>query len=125
MNNIYLTKFATILRAALKKFIHVCNQFHHCSAIIDLQICHTKTKIYKLIFRLFNSRSITGTLVHGKIATSVTTAVTKSAGVTSYVILSKLSVFLFFQFDKHDFLLVNVFLTSWSGSPKNGISVNI
>ncbi|KYN02505.1 hypothetical protein ALC62_06680 [Cyphomyrmex costatus] len=30
-------------------------------------------------------RKITGTLVHGRIANSVTTAVTRSAGVTSYI----------------------------------------
>lgn len=42
-------------------------------------------------------RSITGTLVQGSIANSVTTAVTKSGGVTSYAKLSGVRE----EYDRH------------------------
>jgi len=43
---------------------------------------------------------MTGTLVHGRIANSVTTAVTRSGGVTSYVRFSGVRLPMLFHFDK-------------------------
>lgn len=65
-------------------------------------------------------RRITGTLDGGKIANSVTTAVTKSAGVTSYVMLRRFKDFFVFQFARHDFFASykNVSVSA-SASPEN------
>jgi hypothetical protein len=43
---------------------------------------------------------MTGTLVHGRIANSVTTAVTRSGGVTSYVRFSGVKLPILLHFDK-------------------------
>lgn len=62
-------------------------------------------------------RKITGTLVQGKIANSVTTAETKCGGVTSYIKFSGVTNLLSFQFARGLFPS-NVFVANnLSGSP--------
>lgn len=82
------------------------------NTMIDVLYCFlnaiSNIKTTKIIFNEIQIsdgliRKITGTLVHGKIANSVTTAVTKSAGVTSYMIFKRFSDFFVFQFVNNDF----------------------
>lgn len=62
-------------------------------------------------------RNTTGTLVHGKIAISVTTAVTKSGGVTSYNKLNGVNFATSFHFFNAVGMLMCVTLNA-SGFPK-------